>query len=72
MLYILHKWITPHENAVCLLSCQMDELSLAGEEFLRVMVLDALPTSHAVQQEITDISAILNNFDLTSYYKVSE
>ena len=49
---------------------QMDELSLAGEEFLRVMVLDALPTSHAVQPNINDISAILNNFDLTSYYKV--
>ncbi|XP_022081856.1 aminopeptidase Ey-like isoform X2 [Acanthaster planci] len=47
----------------------MDELSLAGEEFLRVMELDAQPTSHAVQPNIDDISAILNNFDLTSYYK---
>ena len=48
----------------------MDELSLATEEFLRVMLLDALPTSHAIQGTINDISDILNNFDLTSYYKV--
>ena len=48
----------------------MDEMSLAGAEFLRVMVLDALPTSHAVQGTINDISDILNKFDLTSYYKV--
>ncbi|XP_071800497.1 aminopeptidase N-like [Asterias amurensis] len=60
--YLALDHIHPERN-------MMDELSLATEEFLRVMLLDALPTSHAIQGTINDISDILNNFDLTSYYK---